>query len=179
MHERLEDYILDIFQNAVEAGSSRIEVSLDDSGDSIRVRVSDNGPGMDAERVSRVLDPFFTDGVKHPSRKVGLGLPFLEQAARQTGGTFRLDSRKGEGTTVEWSFPKGHWDTPPMGDVARLWMAVLNYPGDHEVVIHRRGEGGLEYEIRRSDLVEALGGLEDVGALALLEEYLKSQESKE
>ncbi len=178
MHERLDDYILDIFQNAVEAGSSRVEVELDDSDEHIRVLVKDNGPGMDAGLVRKVLDPFYTDGVKHPNRKVGLGLPFLEQAARQTGGTFRLDSQPGRGTEVEWSFPKNHWDAPPLGDIPRLWLSVLNYPGQHEVVIRRRG-AGIDYEVRRSELREALGSMEDVGALALMEEYLRSQEEKE
>lgn len=179
MHERLDDYILDIFQNAVEARSSQVEVELDDSGDDIRVRVKDNGPGMSSELVSKVMDPFYTNGFKHPSRKVGLGLPFLEQAARQAGGFFCLDSRPGWGTEVAWSFPKKHWDTPPLGDVPKLWVSLLNYPGSHEVVLRRRGSGGLEYEVRRSDLQEALGGMEDVGALALMEEYLRSQEEKE
>jgi hypothetical protein len=179
MHERLDDYILDIFQNAVEAGASYVTVELDERGDTVRVKVSDNGRGMDPEEAQRALDPFVTDGVKHPSRKVGLGLPFLAQAVKQTGGEFRLDSQRGKGTVVEWSFPSHHWDTPPRGELSQLWRALLNYPGNHELVISRLGDSGLQYEIRRSELIEALGNLEDVGALALLDEYLRSLEEKE
>lgn len=175
MHERMEDYVLDIFQNAVEAGSSRVEVELAEEDSVIRFRVRDNGPGMDERTLRQALDPFYTEAGKHPGRRVGLGLPFLQQAAVQTGGTFHLDSRPGQGTTVEWSFPLAHPDTPPLGDVPRLLCALMNFPGEQEVIIERR-RGQEGYTLRRTELREALGSLEDVGALGLMEQFIQSQE---
>jgi hypothetical protein len=47
---------------------------------------------MTAEELQRALDPFHTDGIKHPHRKVGLGLPFLVQTAEHAAvdGTLHL-----------------------------------------------------------------------------------------
>ncbi len=179
MHFTLDDYVLDIFQNAVEAGAGKVEVELDESPREVRVLVRDNGSGMSPETLERARDPFFSDGKKHPGRRMGLGLPFLEQAVHQTGGHFSIKSKLGVGTEVEWLMPAGHWDTPPLGSVSSLLLSLLNYPGDHELVIRRRlatEKGSLKYTLLRSELREVLGSLEDVQALGLLKGYLISQE---
>ena len=97
MHFGLGDYVLDIAQNAVEAGSVAVVVDLDETVDAFRVSVSDDGRGMTAEERARALDPFYTDGTKHVKRKVGLGLPFLVQAVDLAGGRWTIESEKGRG----------------------------------------------------------------------------------
>lgn len=186
MHYALVDYVLDIAQNAVEAGSAEVVLELDEGPTAFRVEVRDDGKGMDAEELSRALDPFCTDGVKHARRKVGLGLPFLRQATGQAGGEFAVESEKGRGTGVSFSFPAGGLDSPPLGDLPSLLLAVLTLPGAREMVVRRRraagrGYGGdascaLDYELRRSELAEALGGLERASELSLLRDFLRSQE---
>jgi hypothetical protein len=54
------------------------------------------------------------------------------------------------------------------------------FDGPDEVVIRRQrdGETPLEYELRKSELADVLGGFEDAGSLALLGEYLRSQEEE-
>ncbi len=180
MHYALCDYVLDIVQNAVEAGARNVGIEFAESGESTSVSVSDDGRGMTAEERERALDPFYSDGTKHHRRKVGLGLPFLAQAAAQAGGSWSVESRKGEGTTVAFRFPKGNVDCPPTGDVPGLFLAALSLPGGHEMAIRRvraaAGGGSSAYELRRSELSEALGGLERASSLALLRDYLESQE---
>jgi len=136
---------------------------------------------MTAEELSRALDPFVTDGVKHPHRKVGLGLPFLIQTAEQSGGGWDVQSEKGKGTTATAWFDTGNVDMPPVGDLPGMFRSVLMFDGPDEVVIRRRRESGtaLDYEVRKSELIEALGGLEDAGSLAMLGQYLRSQEEEE
>lgn len=181
MHFSLCDFILDVTQNSVEAGASDIEVDLVEDEDGISVRVADDGRGMTEEELSRALDPFYTNGEKHPGRKVGLGLPFLVQAVEAVAGEWSLKSRKGKGTEVRFSFPSGHVDTPPLGDVAGLFRSMLAFPGSHEMRIRRRRTDGIdgagtEYELSRSEIEEAAGDLTEASSLILLGRYLESLE---
>ena len=184
MHYALCDYVLDIAQNAVEAGSREVRIEFVESEEAIDVLVSDDGRGMTAEERKRALDPFYSDGTKHARRKVGLGLPFLAQAVAQADGIWSLESERGRGTKVSFRFPKGNVDCPPVGDVPGLFLSALCLPGGHEMVVRRvkpapaggAGGGSSEYELRRSELAEAVGGLERASSLSLIREYLESQE---
>ena len=182
MHYALCDYVLDVVQNAVEAGSREVRIEFVESADATSVIVSDDGRGMTAAERERALDPFYSDGTKHAKRKVGLGLPFLAQAVAQAGGELSLESEKGVCTKVAFRFPKGNVDCPPQGDVPGLFLSALCLPGGHEMVVRRvmpeAGGGSSEYELRRSELSEAVGGLERASSLALLREYLESQEER-
>jgi hypothetical protein len=178
MHFGLGDYVLDIAQNAVEAGSGTVEIDLDETEEAFRVCIRDDGRGMTAEERERALDPFYTDGTKHARRKVGLGLPFLVQAADQSGGRWAIESAKGAGTKVDFSFPSACVDSPPTGDIPSLIAGLLCLPGTHEMIVRRKGPRG-SYELRRSEISEAVGGLERASSLALLNDYLHSQEFDE
>jgi len=178
VHYELGDYALDIAQNAVEAGSREVLVELDESAGGFRVTVSDDGRGMTADERTRALDPFYTDGTKHARRKVGLGLPFLVQAAELAGGDWSIESEKGAGTKVDFGFPAASVDSPPAGDIPSLVLCLLCLPGDHEMIVRRSSPRG-SYELRRSELSEAVGGLERASGLALLKDYLASMEYDE
>jgi len=138
---------------------------------------------MSPGELARAADPFVTDGVKHPRRRVGLGLPFLAQAAGQSGGGWDLRSEKGVGTTVTAWFDAGNVDMPPEGDVPGMFRTVLAFEGADEVVIRRfrqrEGRPPLDYEVRKTEIADALGGLGDAGALVLLDRYLRSLEEDE
>ena len=68
----------------------------------VQVRVRDDGHGMSAETLRRAGEPFFT--TRPPGRGTGLGLFVVRLQAERLGGTLRLDSAPGAGTTanVEW-----------------------------------------------------------------------------
>ena len=178
MHFSLGDYVLDIAQNAVEAGAGEVEIDFRESPDGFRVSVADDGIGMTGEERARALDPFYTDGTKHAARRVGLGLPFLAQAVDQAGGDWTIDSKKGQGTRIGFFFPATSVDSPPAGDIPTLFLALLCLPGRHEMRISREGPRGA-YRLVRSELSDALGGLELGSSLALLKDYLASQEEIE
>lgn len=169
------DTLLDIVQNAFESGATEVRLELVRRGPRLEAEVRDNGRGMDAATLKKALDPFWTDGEKHPGRKVGLGLPFLKQAAEQCGGEFALASEPGRGTTVRFAFDLANVDAPPTGDVAGTLAALMAWPGERELAV-RREEDGRVYEVRRTELAAALGGLNDAGALALLKEFFSSNE---
>mgnify|MGYP001492128176 CR=1 FL=1 len=181
MHHTLCDFILDIVQNSFEAGSRTVELEIEQDEARIGVRVTDDGRGMAPAELERAIDPFHTDGTKHRNRRVGLGLPFLRQAVELAGGTFGLRSARGEGTSVEFAFPLDHIDTPPVGDLPGMMLQALTSEGARELVVMRRLRRGTReagYTVRRSELAEALGTLEDSGALALLGRFLESQENE-
>jgi len=86
--EDLSLHILDIAENAIRAGGTKIVIKLleDKSNDRLNVSIEDDGKGMDEETVKRALDPFFTT---KDSKEVGLGLALLSQAAEQSGGDLK------------------------------------------------------------------------------------------
>ena len=182
MHFTLADLVTDITQNAVESGADLVELEVSESsgsnGGEFRFLVKDNGKGMTEEELKRAIDPFVTDGVKHPHRKVGLGLPFLIQMAEASNGGWDIKSEKGKGTTVTARFDTGNVDTPPAGDIPGMFRSILMFESKAEIVIRRKKQAD-EYEVSKTELTEALGSLEDAGSLVLLDKYLRSLEEDE
>jgi 1-acyl-sn-glycerol-3-phosphate acyltransferase len=87
-----------------------------------------------------------------------------------------------EGTTVTAWFDSGNVDMPPAGDIPGMFRTILMFNTPAEIVIRRKRkteEKDDEYEVRKSELAEALGGLEDAGTLVLLDQYLRSIENSE
>ena len=175
MHASISDVIADTAQNSIEAGARRVTVSLVEDGETISVKIEDDGKGMDEATQRRAFDPFYTEPGKHDKRKVGLGLPILRQICEECDGGLSLKSEKGVGTTLSYHFAAKHIDLPPMGDIAKMVLTLFNYPGDFELVFsHRKGDE--EYSISRGELAAAVGGLESVEGLSLAGEFLAGQE---
>ncbi len=151
----IADHILDIYQNAVDSGASRINLEIKEmSGQLFSFKVTDNGKGISREKLSEVLDPFYTE--KKKSKKFGLGLPLLKQAAESTGGVFELSSEAGRGTEVFATFILSNIDCQPIGDLVQTLVAVIQMSDDIEWVIYREKDGS-GYEFSRTDFVRALG----------------------
>jgi hypothetical protein len=170
----------DLTSNSFEAGANVITVDLSETDRDLSIVIVDNGKGMTPEELKRATDPFWTDGIKHPGRKVGLGIPFLIQTAESCGGTWNIRSNKGFGTTLEATFDLTNIDTPPMGDVAGYFRQIMTFDGRYELTITRHSPR-LDYVVRRSELLEALGladtgSFEDANSHALLGQYLESME---
>jgi hypothetical protein len=123
--EDLSLHILDVVENSIAASATRIKIRIveDTRQDLLSVEISDNGAGMDAETRKKAIDPFYTT---RTTRRVGLGLPLLAQAAREGGGHFELDSEPGRGTTVKATFQRSHPDRKPLGDIAGTLKTILS-----------------------------------------------------
>jgi signal transduction histidine kinase len=90
-----------LFKNSLEAGATQLIFSVRRSGQQVEMMVSDNGVGMDAERVKRALH----GGFSSKASGTGLGLSICRHLAGTHGATFHLQSRPGKGTEVRLVFP--------------------------------------------------------------------------
>ncbi len=133
-------HILDVVENSVMAGASAIGISINEDieKDLLSIEIEDNGSGMDEATVKKVLDPFYTT---RTTRRVGLGLPLLAQAARETGGDIEISSEPGKGTRIRASFQHSHIDRKPLGDMEETLVTLIaGHPEIHFTYEHRDGE---------------------------------------
>ena len=73
-------------------------------GDFVEVSVTDTGEGMDAETISRCLEPFYT--TKEVGKGSGLGLAQVYGFAQGSDGTVQIESKLGQGTRVSLLLPR-------------------------------------------------------------------------
>jgi PAS domain S-box-containing protein len=74
------------------------------SGDFVVLTVEDTGSGMSSDILARVFEPFFT--TKEIGKGSGLGLAQVYGFAQQSGGSVKMDSRVGAGTTATLFLPR-------------------------------------------------------------------------
>lgn len=166
----------DMVQNAVEADATEIGLDFHETAEWIEFEVRDNGKGMNSETQAKAADPFYSDGLKHAHRRVGLGLPFLLQTAEAAGGTASIESQEGTGTVIRFRAQAQHVDLPPLGDFAgtAAMMLTLLQNGEMKIV---RSLNGNAYALSRCELEDAIGDLNSSGSLILLRDYVHSQEN--
>ena len=121
--EDISLHVLDISQNSVSAGARQITISVreDTAENLLTVSITDDGGGIDPGILSTVTDPFTTTRI---TRKVGLGLAFLESACRSVGGDLEVTSDS-DGTCVSATFRLVHVDRPPLGDMGSTLIVLL------------------------------------------------------
>ena len=89
---------------APDDASIKIKLEADES--TAKITVSDNGPGIPADILSKVCEPFFSyDPLGEPLAGCGLGLAIARQAIIRNNGSFVITSAPGKGTTVAISLP--------------------------------------------------------------------------
>jgi len=100
------------------------------AGDYVQLVVADTGHGMDSELQARVFEPFFT--TKQVGAGTGLGLSMAYGIVTQSGGTIRLESRPGAGSTFWITLPRA------AGAVAGTEVqaaAAAAVPGGRETIL--------------------------------------------
>jgi signal transduction histidine kinase len=109
--------ILNIVTNAIDAsedvegGTVDVATAWDAEAMTARVVIADNGTGIPPGEVGRIFEVFAsTKG----SRGTGLGLPVSQKIVREHGGTIRIDSEVGKGSTFTVELPMRKFD--PMRD---------------------------------------------------------------
>ncbi|MDD4170458.1 MAG: ATP-binding protein [Desulfotomaculaceae bacterium] len=120
----LSHHILDLIENSLAAGASAIKLTVieDTVSDILSLEVIDDGWGISEEIIKQLCDPFMTS---RRLRKVGLGIPLLQQAAQSCAGDLEIESEIGVGTKVKATFQHSHIDRMPLGDITATIMAVI------------------------------------------------------
>ena len=97
--------LLNILTNAIQAVGDKGRVTIETSQlrDRVIVLITDTGPGMSEELVSRIFDPFFT--TREPGSGRGLGLNVAYNILEEHGGTLDVNSTAGEGTIFAIQIP--------------------------------------------------------------------------
>jgi len=138
--EDLSLHILDIVENAISAKAKKIEIWVveEPREDRLTIEIKDDGIGMDKEVSQKAVDPFFTT---RSSRRVGLGLSFMAQAAQEAGGSLRIESTLGKGTKVMATFQYHHIDRKPLGSMVETMMTLLMGNPELDILYTHQKEG--------------------------------------
>lgn len=112
--DQLRQVFANLVENAVKYGGDRVELSVEYEdrleelrGPGLRVRVTDNGRGIDAVHLPRLTQRFYRVDA-HRSREVGgtgLGLAIVKHIVSRHRGRLRISSAPGEGSTFAVALP--------------------------------------------------------------------------
>lgn len=151
----LSMHILDIAQNSIVAGASLIKIIVQENlnEDILTIVIEDDGKGMDEKALAMVTNPFFTS---RTTRKVGLGIPMFKASAEACDGSFRINSKKGEGTYVEAKFKHSHIDRVPLGNMPDT-MVVLVSSDVNIDFLYKHIRNDKEYVLDTREIKEILG----------------------
>jgi signal transduction histidine kinase len=106
--EKLRRVVINLVGNALEAldghPAPRLELQAGENlaGTEAWVRVRDNGPGIDPERLERIFSPFHTS----KTQGTGLGLAITRKLVEAHDGTIEVQSEPGHGTEFLVTFPR-------------------------------------------------------------------------
>ncbi|HEV7717462.1 MAG TPA: PAS domain-containing protein [Arsenicitalea sp.] len=118
------------------------------SGRFLKLSVTDTGSGMDAATLRSAIEPFFS--TKELGKGTGLGLSMVHGLAVQLGGTLRLRSKLGEGTTAELWLPVS---STPIDDLPIVAVKKAEAPRSRILVV----DDDVLIAMNTVDLVEDLG----------------------
>lgn len=148
-------HILDIVNNSVKAGAKLIEITVEEAlrENRLRIRIDDDGCGMDEAFLEHVLDPFQTT---RTTRRVGMGLSLFRAAAQAAGGDLTVWSQKGVGTKVAAEFQHDHIDRQPLGDMAQTMVTLISGNTQTDFV-YRHVRDGREFVLDTREMKQILG----------------------
>jgi CheY-like chemotaxis protein len=103
---QIHQVLLNLIDNAEDAisefhGFGEIKVRTHTIGEQIEIIISDDGPGIPGENISKIFEPFFTTKAKG----IGLGLCISYHMVIENGGTMRVQSEWGRGATFIITIP--------------------------------------------------------------------------
>lgn len=168
-------HILDIAQNSISAKATKVIIEINENENGFFVfRIKDNGCGMSEEMVRKVRDPFVTT---RKTRKVGMGIPFMDMVTQQCGGHLDIISQVGKGTEVAAYFEAGNIDISPLGNIVESIKVLLVGAPYIDLDFSYICQGGV-MSFKTEEMREVLGEACDFTNPAVyswLEEYLTQQ----
>ena len=126
--EKMQQIVLNLLTNAVkftEEGGS-ITLSSELSGKCVDILVADTGPGISAEKLKKIFDPFVQAErrLNQPVQGVGLGLAISQDLARAMDGQVTVESAVGKGSTFTLTLPRA--PRMDLADLAKLKLELAD-----------------------------------------------------
>lgn len=146
MMQDIAMYLQDITENSIRAESSNIDILIEEneSNNTFLFSITDNGKGMEQSTIDHVTSPFFST---RTTRKVGLGIPLLNDLAKGCNGELTITSKVSIGTTIKVKVELNHIDLPPLGKLGEVMMTLIQYaPGIHYNMIYRLNSQEFEFD---------------------------------
>jgi protein-histidine pros-kinase len=151
--QRIRQVLLNLLTNAVkynqENGTVTIACSTDDH-ERLRISVTDTGPGIDPEKLSRLFTPFERLGAEQTEVEgTGLGLTLSKRLMEAMGGTIGVESEHGSGSTFWLELPL----TPSLLEHQETALAEANIgmaPSQPRLVLY------IEDNVDSSQLMERI-----------------------
>ncbi len=107
--ESIAEALINILDNAVKfsLGEKHIRISTTREGSAAALAVQDRGVGIAPEHKAKIFDTFYrvSDGLVHTTKGSGLGLALVRSIMDAHGGSIRLESAPGKGSTFTLLFP--------------------------------------------------------------------------
>jgi anti-sigma regulatory factor (Ser/Thr protein kinase) len=170
--EDLSLHILDVAENSVNAGAKNIGILVreDEPNDTLTLEITDDGRGMEAGAAEKATDPFYTT---RTTRRVGMGLSLLKEAAISTNGKLEVTSAPGKGTKVSATFQLSHIDRKPIGNMADTIVALVSgNPELRLVYIHERDGRLFRFDTREIMLKLESLNLDQQRVLTFIKQYV-------
>src|SRR4029077_15646389 len=147
--EKLQQIVLNLLGNAVkftEPGGS-ITLSSEFAGLCIEIKVADTGPGIPAEKLDRIFDPFVQAErrLNQPVQGVGLGLAISQDLAQAMGGKIDVESEGVRGSTFTLEMPRAPRMDPTDVPAALLADSALHKGSHSESPEETSDENEREY----------------------------------
>jgi two-component system, NtrC family, sensor kinase len=110
---QLQQVFLNIIMNAADVlkegshaavdPSNTLAIKTENDDDSIEIKFTDNGPGIEEDKIEHIFDPFFT--TKEPGKGTGLGLSVSYMIIEAQRGKIRAESGSGNGMSIIINLP--------------------------------------------------------------------------
>ncbi len=171
--KELAYHVLDIANNSVRGKASNIKIMVDENiiDNQLIISIEDDGVGIPPEILKSIKDPFTTS---RTMRKVGLGIPFLNDTCVFCNGGLEIESHLGSGTRVRAWMEYAHIDRPPLGNIVSSVTTLIT----SEEAINIQYEhiiNGKKFSVSTKELKAILGQvpLNQVEVVLWLKEYIK------
>ena len=105
----LEQVLRNLIDNAIkhhDRENGTIDVCVEDAGEFIKFKVTDDGPGIAAENRSRVFEMFQTLSRRDEKDTSGMGLALVQRVVESHGGSVSIIAPEGRGVTFQFTWPK-------------------------------------------------------------------------
>lgn len=104
--DALSSACANIIENAIEAKGSHAEIFISAKQESkqVKIKISDNGPGMEESLLKKIMEPFFTT----KAQGTGLGLAVVHSIVKAHQGCVQVVSEVGRGTDFFITLPLGN-----------------------------------------------------------------------